>query len=188
MNHRFLVFVVYQSSWKTLSGGGQQVQGRRVFSLSGAAADNYHEDHIAARHAAAIARVQSLHMLSLMPCLENCPEFGSGSVFFCICILIVELSVVVVTYEGWLLSPGVYFSTSFSRRFVIVTIQSTYLVIIINYIYNIYSISTVYLQQDQCTQHTVNCTVTWPRLCRGLGSSHTCTYHGVKPSIIIIIL
>ena len=143
MNHRFLVFVVYQSSWKTLSGGGQQVQGRRVFSLSGAAADNYHENHIAARHAAAIARVQSLHMLSLMPCLENCPEFGSGSVFFCICILIVELSVVVVAYEGWLLCPGVYFSTSFSRRFVIVTIQSTYLVIIINYIYNIYNIYNV---------------------------------------------
>ena len=144
MNHRFLVFVVYQSSWKTLSGGGQQVQGRRVFSLSGAAADNYHEDHIAARHAAAIARVQSLHMLSLMPCLENCPEFGSGSDFFCICILIVELSVVVVTYEELLLSPGLYFSTSFSRRFVIVTIQSTYLVIIINYIYSISTTRSVY--------------------------------------------
>ena len=81
MNHRFLVFVVYQSSWKTLSGGGQQVQGRRVFSLSGAAADNYHEDHIAARHAPAIARVQSLHMLSLMPCLERIAQSLAVAVF-----------------------------------------------------------------------------------------------------------
>ena len=139
------------------------------------AADNYHEDHIAARHAACYSQgsvTPTPHMLSLTALAREVPgstELGSGS---CRSLL------------SRMMSPGLYFSTSFSRRFVIVTIQSTYLIIIINYIYNIYSISTistVYLQSP-CTQHTVNCTVTWPRPCRGLGSSHTCTYHSVIPS------
>ena len=80
------------------------------------------------------------HMLSLTALARELPwttELGSGS---CRSLL------------SRMMSPGLYFSTSFSRRFVIVTIQSTYLIIIINYIYNIYSISTistVYLQYLQ---------------------------------------
>ena len=80
------------------------------------------------------------HMLSLTALAREVPgstELGSGS---CRSLL------------SRMMSPGLYFSTSFSRRFVIVTIQSTYLIIIINYIYSIYSISTistVYLQYLQ---------------------------------------
>ena len=57
------------------------------------------------------------HMLSLTALAREVPgstELGSGS---CRSLL------------SRMMSPGLYFSTSFSRRFVIVTIQSTYLVI-----------------------------------------------------------
>ena len=67
------------------------------------------------------------NMLSLTALARELPgytELGSGS---CRSLL------------SRMMSPGLYFSTSFSRRFVIVTIQSTYLIIIINYIYSIYS-------------------------------------------------
>ena len=80
------------------------------------------------------------HMLSLTALARELPgstELGRGSCR---------------SLSSCMMSPGLYFSTSFSRRFVIVTIQSTYLIIIINYIYNIYSISTisrVYLQYLQ---------------------------------------
>merc|ERR1719195_1653231 len=103
MNHRFLVFVVYQSSWKTLSGGGQQVQGRRVFSLSGAAADNYHEDHIAARHAAGHSQGSVTSHVVSGALSRELPRVWQWK---CLLLyLIVELSVV-VAYEGWQMSPG----------------------------------------------------------------------------------
>ena len=88
------------------------------------------------------SRVQSLQHLTCClwpPWLENCPGLQS-----------LEVEAVGRCCHVWCLR--LYFSTSFSRRFVIVTIQSTYLIIIINYIYSIYSISTistVYLQYLQ---------------------------------------